>query len=258
LRPLMAFPNGTGTYHLFVDACLGDTSNSGGLSAVLLQDQLDGCRRQIGYASRRLTASEQKYPIFLAEMQAAVFAMDYFHQYLIPARFKLYTDHKLMCKLLSAHAKTLDRLQVKMTELHPELQYIEGKDNIEQVSRDERCCRGRGLRHEPHSANKLCVCAHDTQGPWTVRPDRRCVPHPRQHATTRRSNIIAHHCRQEHTAINLSSTHIWQIGTLLPPRHHHRQRPICKTAAQEGFLADIGPPHGRTTIHARRNIARGS
>jgi hypothetical protein len=35
-----------------------------------------------------------------------------------------------MCKLSSAHAKTLNRLQVKMTELHPELQYIEGKDKV--------------------------------------------------------------------------------------------------------------------------------
>jgi hypothetical protein len=33
-----------------------------------------------------------------------------------------------MCKLSSA--KTINRLQVKMTELHPELQYIEGKDNV--------------------------------------------------------------------------------------------------------------------------------
>jgi hypothetical protein len=126
----MAFPNGTGTYHLFVDACLGDASNNGGLGAVLLQDQPDGCRRLIGYASHRLTNSERKNPIFLAEMQAAVFAMDYFHHDLLPAKFKLYTDHKPMCKLSSAHAKTLNRLQVKMTELHPELQYIEGKDNV--------------------------------------------------------------------------------------------------------------------------------
>jgi hypothetical protein len=126
----MAFPNGTGTYHLFVDACLGDASNSGSLGAVQLQDQPDGCCRPIGYASRRLTDSERKYPIFLAEMQAAVFAMNYFHHYLLPAKFKLYTDHKPICKLSSAHAKTLDRLQVKMTELHLELQNIEGKDNV--------------------------------------------------------------------------------------------------------------------------------
>jgi hypothetical protein len=52
-------------------------------------------------------------------MQAAVFAMDYFHHYLLLAKFKLYMDHKPMCKLSSAHAKTLNRLQVKMTELHP-------------------------------------------------------------------------------------------------------------------------------------------
>jgi hypothetical protein len=63
-------------------------------------------------------------------MQTTIFAMAYFHHYLLPSKFKLYTDHKPMCKLSSAHAKTLNRLQVKMTELHPELQYIEGKDNI--------------------------------------------------------------------------------------------------------------------------------
>jgi hypothetical protein len=66
----MAFPNGIGTFHLFVEACLGDALNSGGLGAVLLQDHPDGCRRPIGYASCRLTDSEHKYPIFLAEMQA--------------------------------------------------------------------------------------------------------------------------------------------------------------------------------------------
>jgi hypothetical protein len=41
----------------------------------------------------------------------------------------LYTDHKPLCKLSSTHVKTLNRLQLKMTELSPEIRYIEGKNN---------------------------------------------------------------------------------------------------------------------------------
>jgi hypothetical protein len=32
-RPVMAYPNATGQYHLFVDAALGDENNSGGVWA---------------------------------------------------------------------------------------------------------------------------------------------------------------------------------------------------------------------------------
>jgi hypothetical protein len=35
-----------------------------------------------------------------------------------------------LCKLSSVHVKTLNRLQLKMTELHPDINYIEGKNNI--------------------------------------------------------------------------------------------------------------------------------
>ena len=32
VRPVMAYPNATGKYHLFVDAALGDENNSGALA----------------------------------------------------------------------------------------------------------------------------------------------------------------------------------------------------------------------------------
>jgi hypothetical protein len=75
-RPVMAYPNATGQYHLFVDAALGDENNSGGLGAVLMQDQVGGLRKPVAYASRRLDKHERNYPVFLAEMQAAVFGME--------------------------------------------------------------------------------------------------------------------------------------------------------------------------------------
>ncbi len=126
----MAYPNATGKYHLFVDAALGDENNSGGLGAVLMQDQVDGIRKPVAYASRRLDKHERNYPVFLAEMQAAVFGMEQFHHFLVTGRFSLYTDHRPLCKLSSVHVKTLNRLQLKMTELHPDIRYIEGKNNI--------------------------------------------------------------------------------------------------------------------------------
>jgi hypothetical protein len=62
-------------------------------------------------------------------MQAAVYGMTYFQHYLVTRKFTLYTDHKPLCKLSSTHVKALNRLQLKMTELSPEIRYIEGKNN---------------------------------------------------------------------------------------------------------------------------------
>jgi hypothetical protein len=63
-------------------------------------------------------------------MQAAVFWMEQCHNFLITDRFALYTDHWPLCKLSSVHVKTLNRLQLKMTELHPDIKYIKGKNNV--------------------------------------------------------------------------------------------------------------------------------
>jgi hypothetical protein len=49
-RPVMAYPNATAQYHLFVDAALGDENNSGGKEAVLMQDQEAGLRKPVAYA----------------------------------------------------------------------------------------------------------------------------------------------------------------------------------------------------------------
>jgi hypothetical protein len=48
-----------------------------------------------------LDKHERNYPVFLAEMQAAVFGMEQFHHFLITGRLTLYTDHRPLCKLSS-------------------------------------------------------------------------------------------------------------------------------------------------------------
>jgi ribonuclease HI len=128
-RPVMAYPNNNGRFHLYVDRALGDSKDEGGLGTALWQEDKQGIKQVIGYALRRLRASEKNYPAFLAEMQAAVYGMTYFQHYLVRRKFTLYTDHKPLCKLSSTHVKTLNRLQLKMTKLSPEIRYIEGINN---------------------------------------------------------------------------------------------------------------------------------
>jgi ribonuclease HI len=71
----VAYPNNNGRFHLYVDAALGDNKDEGGLGAALWPEDKHGIKHVIGYASRRLTASEKNYPACVAEMQAAVYGM---------------------------------------------------------------------------------------------------------------------------------------------------------------------------------------
>ena len=64
------------------------------------------------------------------ELGAAVFGMEYFHPYLIGRRFDLLTDHTPIVPLSTVHTKTLNRLQLKIQDMHPDIGYIPGKQNV--------------------------------------------------------------------------------------------------------------------------------
>ena len=147
-KPVMAFPTRHGKFTLITDGAAGDKKSSGGLGAVLLQRQETGENRPIGYASRQLLKYEENYPAFLVEMAAAVFGMEYFHHYLVGRRFNLLTDHKPLVPLSTTHTKTLNRLQLKMQDMHPDVGYIPGEDNV--VS--DFLSRYRGMDKNTHEA----------------------------------------------------------------------------------------------------------
>ena len=132
-RPILAYPNSFGRYHLYVDACLGDKKNTGGYGAALLQEQRDGSRRPIAFASRLISGSEVNYPCTLSEWCAAVYGMTQFAFYLKGRRFFLYSDHKPLARpfedLSGTHIKTLYRLNDKAADFHPDVKFIEGKSN---------------------------------------------------------------------------------------------------------------------------------
>jgi hypothetical protein len=127
--PILAYHNPHGKYHLYTDAAVGDANNEGGLGAMLMQEDKDGAKRPVGYASRRLQKHEKNYPAFLLELQAAVYGMEFFDTHLRGRRFALYTDHKPLCRLGTVHTKTLNRLQLKMLEMYPEIRHVAGGEN---------------------------------------------------------------------------------------------------------------------------------
>jgi len=57
-KPVMAYPAREGKFTLTVDAAVGDASHAGGLGACLFQQQPDGTKRPVGFASRQLLNTE--------------------------------------------------------------------------------------------------------------------------------------------------------------------------------------------------------
>ena len=165
-RPVMAYPRREGRFHLYVDAALGDSKNEGGLGAVLLQDQPNGLQRPIAYASRRLQTHERNYPAFLAEMQAACYGMEEFHHLLTGRRFFLYTDHKPLTRLSTVHTKTLNRLQLKMQDLHPVIKFVDGKENsiADFLSRYHGMNVSTDKQVQRPDSNPIAIISHSPEG----------------------------------------------------------------------------------------------
>jgi hypothetical protein len=130
--PVLAYPNRSGEFHLFVDASTGtftDDGEEGGLGACLLQDQPDGPRRIIGYASRRLQQHERNYPTGLLELAAVCYGIEFFEHYLRPNAFTVHTDHRPLCELSKVHKRTLQRFQAIFEHFNPKFLYIQGSAN---------------------------------------------------------------------------------------------------------------------------------
>ena len=64
-----------------------------GVAAVLLQEN-EGKLYPVGYASKKLSLAEAKYPIIEKECLAVVWGIRHFKLYLAGKRFTLQTDHK--------------------------------------------------------------------------------------------------------------------------------------------------------------------
>ena len=132
-RPLVGYIVADHPLHLYVDAALGDSRNSGeGFGAVLLQDVPGSIMRPVAYLSRALQPHERNYPAGLAELKAITWAVIKLSPYLRHRRFYLYSDHRpLTDKMLGAcHRKTFAHCETFMEDFYPIWRHVRGPSNV--------------------------------------------------------------------------------------------------------------------------------
>jgi len=76
-KTVVHYPNPSLPYAL-ITACLADSSNPGGYSAISAQIKPDGEFEVISYASRKLKGHEKNYESFLLEITASSWGMDHY------------------------------------------------------------------------------------------------------------------------------------------------------------------------------------
>ena len=111
------------------DAC------SNGLGAVLLQEDKDGIRRPVYYASRAMSDTEKRYAVIEKEALAATWACDKFSDYIIGSPFILETDHRPLVPLLSSTDLSklpprILRFRLKIMRYSPEVRYVPGNKQL--------------------------------------------------------------------------------------------------------------------------------
>jgi hypothetical protein len=127
-EPIMAYPRSDRTYALIVDASTGTDQIEGGMGAILCQIDKHKKFHAISNASKQLIKHEKNYSPFLLEMDAVVWAMEYYQEHLRGRRFILYTDHKPLETLGTLHTKTMNRLQLAMMDFDFEIRCKKGSE----------------------------------------------------------------------------------------------------------------------------------
>ena len=130
-RPVIAFPDFSLPFQMFVDASVGkpheDPPIRGGVGAILTQVQ-NGVTRAIGYFSRQFRDSESRYNAYNAELCGLVAGLEHFMTYIKNAKVTAFTDHMPLVKAASRDKNTADALLHKLTAMDLELIHMVGAE----------------------------------------------------------------------------------------------------------------------------------
>ena len=130
-RPVIAFPNFSLPFQIFVDACVGKPHANppirGGAGAILTQVQ-NGVTRAIGYFSRQFRDSESRYNAYNAELCGLVAALEHFMTYIKSSKITAFTDHMPLVKAASKEKATADALLHKLSVMELTLIHITGPE----------------------------------------------------------------------------------------------------------------------------------
>ena len=130
-RPVVAFPDFSLPFQLFVDASVGkphaDPPIRGGMGAILTQVH-DGVTKAIGYFSRQFRDSESRYNAYNAELCGLVAALEHFMTYIKSSKVTAFTDHMPLVKSASRDKSTSDALLFKLSSMELTLIHIKGQE----------------------------------------------------------------------------------------------------------------------------------
>ena len=129
--PLLHPPDLTKPFYLWTDA------SEKGFGALLEQEDSDGRRHPVTYASRQTNPAEAKYAPTELEVAALVYAVEHFEVYLLGSQFTVYTDHQSLVSAFITHMKSqsrglLARWYLRITRFLPKMQleYKPGAANV--------------------------------------------------------------------------------------------------------------------------------
>ncbi len=128
-RPVIAFPDFSLPFQMFVDASVGkphaEPPIRGGVGAILTQVQ-NGVTRPIAYFSRQFRDSESRYNAYNAELCGLVAGLEHFMTYLKNSKVTAFTDHMPLVKSSTREKATADALLFKLSAMELTLIHIVG------------------------------------------------------------------------------------------------------------------------------------
>ena len=115
------------------------------MGAVLQQEE-NGKRHVVAYASQKFNSTQLRYPTIVKEATALMWALEKFRHYLLGGEFKIETDHKPLKWLRSMTNADgrLGRMARRLAEFQTwEIDHIPGKENVDAdaLSRIDNCIR---------------------------------------------------------------------------------------------------------------------
>ncbi|KAL3978677.1 hypothetical protein ACER0C_019739 [Sarotherodon galilaeus] len=133
IKKELTTPPGLALYDPNAETWVSADSSSYGLGVVLLQRHADLGWKPVAYASRALSATEQRYAQIEKEALASTWACEKFAEFLIGKTFHIETDHKPLVSLLGSKGldelpPRIQRLRMRLMRFSYTISHVPGKD----------------------------------------------------------------------------------------------------------------------------------